>query len=118
MGNHQPQKATVRRPGGSERRRFLQIASQISATIGTEFFGSLVKRLADALDADFVYVGEFVGGHVERVRTLAGYLDHVQQRGFEYPLPGSLVVEIAIGHPCVYPSGVQESFPSPARRVT
>ena len=112
MGNHQPQKATVRRPGGSERRRFLQIASQISATIGTEFFGSLVKRLADALDADFVYVGEFVGGHVERVRTLAGYLDHVQQRGFEYPLPGSLVVEIAIGHPCVYPSGVQESFPS------
>ena len=112
MGNQQPQKATARRPGGSERRRFQQIASQISATIGTEFFDSLVKRLADALDADFVYIGEFVGGHVERVRTLAGYLDHAQQRRFDYPLPGSLVVEIAIGHPCVYPSGVQESFPS------
>ena len=113
MGNHhQPQKATARRPGGSERRRFLQIAKQISATIGTEFFASLVKRLAEALDADCVYVGEFVGGQVERVKTLAAFLDHEHERRFEYPLAGSVAVEIAIGKPSIHPSGVQELFPA------
>lgn len=113
MGNHhQAQKAATRRPGGSERRRFLQIARQISATIGTEFFASLVKRLADALDADCVYVGEFLGGHIERVRTLAAYLDHEHERHFEYPLAGSAAAEIAIGNPSIHPSGVQELFPT------
>jgi len=113
MGNHhQPQRAAERRPAGNERRRFLQIASQVSATIGAEFFGSLVQRLADALDADCVYIGEFVGGHVERVRTLAAYLDHGQERHFEYHLVGSPSVEIALGNACVHPSGVQELFPS------
>jgi len=113
MGNHhQPQKATTRRPGGSEHRRFLHIASQISASIGTEFFASLVKQLADAMDADCVYLGEFVGGHVERVRTLAVFLDHEHGRRFEYPLAGSIAVEIALGKPSIHPSGVQELFPA------
>jgi PAS domain S-box-containing protein len=113
MGNHhQPQKAAARKTGGNERRRFLQIAGRISATIGTEFFGSMVRRLAEALDADCVYVGEFVGGRVERVKSLASCLDQERERRFEYPLAGSIAVEIALGNPAIYPSGVQDLFPS------
>jgi PAS domain S-box-containing protein len=111
MNSQQPGKATRKRVG-SERRRFLRIASQISSTIGTEFFRSLVKRLAEALGADCVYVGEFAGGPIARVRTLAACVDHDRERSFEFPLPGSMSEEIAMGNSSVYPSGVQELFPS------
>ena len=111
MDSQQPGKATRKRVG-SERRRFLRIASQISATIGIEFFRSLVKRLAEALDSDCVYVGEFVDGPIERVRTLAACVDLDSERSFEYPLLGSMPEEIAMGNSSVYPSGVQELFPS------
>src|SRR5690242_16261386 len=111
MNSQQSGKATRKRVG-SERRRFLRIASQISATIGTVFFRSLVKRLTEALGADCVYIGEFVGGPIERVRTLAACVNYDQERSFEYPLAGSMSEEIAMGNSSVYPSGVQELFPS------
>jgi len=72
----------------------------------------MVRRLAEALDADCVYVGEFVGGRVERVKSLASCLDQERERRFEYPLAGSIAVEIALGNPAIYPSGVQDLFPS------
>jgi len=109
--SYHPQKATRKSPG-SERRRFLQIAGQVSAVIGTEFFRSLVKKLADELDADCVYIGEFVGGQVERVRTLVAYVDHQREADFAFALAGSSCMEVATGNPCVYPSGAQDLFPS------
>ena len=45
-----------------DKRRVLQIAHQVSATIGNDFFRVMSKHLAQALDADYVLVGEFVGG--------------------------------------------------------
>ena len=112
MNSHYHPQRIERRSGGSERRRFLQIASQISATIGTEFFRSAAKRLADALDADCVCIGEFAGGHVERVKTVAAFVDHARERSFEYPLAGSASADVAIGNPCVCPSDAQDLFPS------
>lgn len=112
MASHPQPKKTTRKPGASELRRFQRVSSQISATIGAEFFLSLVKRLAEALDADCVYVGEFVGGQMERVRTLAACMDHDGERRFEYPLVGSMSVEIAMGNSSVHPSGAQDLFPS------
>ena len=113
MGNSSshPQKVARKSPG-RERRRFLQIAAQVSAVIGAEFFRSLVERLADELDADCVYIGEFVGGQVERVTTLAAYLDHQREADFAFTLAGSSCMEVATGIPCVYPSGAQDRFPS------
>jgi hypothetical protein len=113
MGNSSshPQKEARKSPA-RERRRFLQIAAQVSAVIGTEFFRSLVERLADELDADCVYIGEFVGGQVERVTTLAAYLDHQRETDFAFTLAGSSCMEVATGIPCVYPSGAQDRFPS------
>jgi hypothetical protein len=54
-----------------------EIARQVSAMIGEEFFDSLAKNLSQVLHADCIYLGHFVGGQVERVGTLAAYLDNV-----------------------------------------
>ena len=58
-----------------------------AATTGEEFFNSLVKSLAEALQTQYAFVSKFVEGTLPRVRTLAfwkgdGFLDN-----FEYDLP-------------------------------
>jgi two-component system, cell cycle sensor histidine kinase and response regulator CckA len=105
-------KAVVRGTGGVERRRYQQIARQVSATIGADFFLGLAKQLGQALEADCLYVGEFVGGHVERVRTLAACVDRERMEVFEFPLAGTPDSEVAIGNPCIFSSGLRELFPS------
>ena len=93
-------------------RSVLQIARQVSATIGTEFFRSMVQHLSEALDADCVYIGEFVGGPEERIRTLAASVGGRSDCSFEYPLAGSAAAEIALDKPCLCRSGVQKRFPA------
>jgi hypothetical protein len=56
---------------GGEQPRFRTIASRVSESIGAEFFSMLVNELRQALDAECVYIGEFVGGKTERVETVA-----------------------------------------------
>ena len=68
----------------------------VSAAIGGEFFRSVVEHLAEVLQADCVYIGEFLGGHVERVKTLAASLDH-RPVSFEYELAGSAAAPAALG---------------------
>jgi PAS domain S-box-containing protein len=106
------QQMVVNRKGGRERRPFLQIARKISATIGIEFFDELVKQLAKALDADCVYIGEFLGRRVEALRTLAVCVDRERSENFEFSLAGTPDAQVAIGNPCIYSSAVQEIFPS------
>ena len=55
----------------SEQQDFRKIARQVLEMIGTEFFSMLVKQLAGVLDAECVYMGEFLGRKTDRVRTLA-----------------------------------------------
>ena len=90
----------------------LQIARHVSATIGAEFFRSMVQHLSEALAADCVYLGEFVGGPVERVRTLAACVDGQSDRSFEYPLAGSAAADVAFDKPCLCRTGAQEKFPA------
>jgi hypothetical protein len=59
------------RHAGGEEQEFLKIARHVSETIGAEFFSVLVDRLAGALSAKCVYIGEFARGNTDRVRTLA-----------------------------------------------
>lgn len=96
--------------GARKTKSVLQIARHVSATIGTEFFRSMVQHLSEALAADCVYLGEFVGGPVERVRTLAACVDGQPDRSFEYPLAGSAAADIALDKPCLCRTGAQERF--------
>ena len=59
----------ARRPEKAARKSISEIACQVSATIGGEFFESLAVNLGESLSADCPYIGEFVGGQVECVRV-------------------------------------------------
>ena len=112
MSNGYRQAKVTRRPDRSERSRFLHIAREVSDRIGTEFFRSMVMQLADPLLADCVYIGEFVGGQFERVKTIAAYLDRQREADFDFQLAGSPAAEVAIGHTCIYADRLQQRFPS------
>ena len=101
----------IHRSRGAIDRCVLQVASQVSAAIGGEFFRSVVEHLAEVLKADCVYIGEFLGGHVERVKTLAACLDH-RPVSFEYELAGSASAQAALGKPCICRAQAQKRFPA------
>lgn len=98
-------------PAAGEQQDFRKIARQVLEMIGTEFFSMLVKQLAGVLNAECVYIGEFVGGKTDRVRTLAACVGGGRMEAFEFPLAGSPDAEVARGSPCMYARGVRETFP-------
>jgi hypothetical protein len=89
----------------------LQIARQVSATIGNDFFRAMAKHLAQALAADCVFVGEFVGGQVERVKRLAVFAG-AEPDDFEFELAGSAAAEIALGKAILCRTDARRRFPS------
>ena len=89
----------------------LTIARQVSEKIGTEFFSVLVHQLGEVLGAECVYIGEFLEGRVNRVRTLAV---QVKGRGlelFEFPLSGTPDEEVTKGNPCTCTADVLQAYP-------
>jgi two-component system, cell cycle sensor histidine kinase and response regulator CckA len=107
--NAQRQRAVHHKRGALDS-RVLQIASRVGATLGTQFFASVAEHLAKVLEADCVYLGEFRGGQMERVKTLAAYRDDCPT-SFEYALAGSASVPAALGKPCLCRAHAQERFP-------
>jgi len=97
----------------SRRLNIAEITRQISATIGAEFFESLVRNIGHSLNADCVYIGEFVGGQVERVRKLASFGKGLGSDG-DYALAGSAITQIALGEPLCCTRAAQKRFPSDA----
>ena len=87
-----------------------QISSHVSATIGTEFFESLVTNLSKTLNADCVYLGEFVGGQAERIRTLAASPKGIADAGSDYPLAGSVAAQAVTGETWSCTRGVLRKF--------
>ena len=95
---------------GEEDRNVLQIARRVAATIGVDFFHAIAKHLAKALSADCVLIGEFVGGRMERVRTLGASLDG-HPTSFECELAGSAAAAVVSGKPCMCRSAAASRFP-------
>jgi PAS domain S-box-containing protein len=104
-------KRAIRAHRGATDRVVLQIASRVSAAMGSEFFRSVTEHLSEALRADGVYIGEFLGGQLERVKTLAAVVDRATD-SFEYELAGSASAQAALGKPCICRSHAQKHFPS------
>ena len=82
-----------------------------AAATGAEFFNSLVKSLAEALQMKYAFVSKFVEDNHARVRTLAfwkgdGFLDN-----FEYDLPHTPCERVLAGEVCLFPEKVQDLFP-------
>ena len=107
--------STITRPPNSGKpkpRSAAQIASQVSAAIGEEFFASLVANLGEGLNADCVYLGEFVGGQAERVRTLASFVNNAPNCDADYVLAGSVAALVATGETWSRTRGALKRFPS------
>jgi signal transduction histidine kinase len=70
-------------------RRVLEIATQLSGTLGADFFQSVVTHLANTFEADCAYVAEVAGTPRDRIRTVAVYRGGRVSAGFEQALLGT-----------------------------
>jgi formate hydrogenlyase transcriptional activator len=87
-----------------------EYAEAVSGKTGEAFFRSLVRHLAHALHADYVFVGALQPDG-ERITMLAAYGPNGEAEAIEHALaetPCALVVQRQV---CSYPSGVRKLFP-------
>lgn len=82
-----------------------------AAVTGVDFFPSLVKSLAEALQAQYAFVSKFVEGTRTRVRTLAFWKGDGFLENFEYDLPHTPCERVLAGEVCLFPEKVQNLFP-------
>ena len=82
-----------------------------ASAVGEEFFHSLVKNLAEALQVRHAFMSEIVGGPRARVRTLAFWNGERFLDNFEYDLPHTPCERVLEGEICLFAEKVQEKFP-------
>jgi formate hydrogenlyase transcriptional activator len=83
---------------------------------GQEFFHSLVRHLAEAIDVRYAVVAEFPKAP-PHVRTLAFWERDRVVANFEYDFTGTPCAEIVRGGLVHYPSGISKLFPRAAPLV-
>ncbi len=88
-----------------------------ATAIGDDFFRSLVRNLAAALQVRHAFVAEFAGSD-SRVRTLAFWSDGAFLDRVEFDLPGTPCEQVLCGQSQHYPEGVQQLFPRDAALTT
>src|SRR5215469_14968592 len=86
-------------------------ARDVSATIGADFFHSLVKHLANALSPYCIYIGE-LNKLSTHCRTLEVYVDGNHSPNFEFELAGTAAGEALCMGPRAHAAAVQSAFPS------
>ncbi len=89
-----------------------QIAEGVPAATGPAFFRSLVEHLARTLEVEHAFVGEFVAGRDDRIRTLAFYADGRFLENIEYDVTGTPCETVVGRSPCTYAQGVRARFPN------
>jgi formate hydrogenlyase transcriptional activator len=87
----------------------LMVEGTVRAT-GEEFFQSLVKHLAAAIDAQYAFVAEFAGVPT-RVRTVAFWMKEHIGENMEWDLAGTPCEDVVRGRLCHHPAGVAHMFP-------
>jgi len=107
----EPPEAARRGRPAAERGEILRVIAEGTAwATGTEFFRSLVRCLATALDTTCAFVTEFTQGNTI-VRPLAFWSGGQLIEAGEYPLAGSPCESVLNGEIAAFPSNVSERFP-------
>jgi PAS domain S-box-containing protein len=86
------------------------IVEGTARSTGDEFFKSLVRHLADAIDVHHAFVAEFAGAR-SRARTLAYCSNGKIQDNIEWDLAGTPCEDVVAGTLCHHPARVAEKFP-------
>jgi formate hydrogenlyase transcriptional activator len=88
------------------------IVEGTAQSTGAEFFQTLVRHLAQAVDVHYAFVAEFASpGTRTRARTIAFWSRDDIAENFEWTLAGTPCEEVVDGKLCHHPSAVRESFP-------
>src|SRR5215217_6782961 len=85
------------------------IVEGTAPTVGEEFFRSLVRHMAAALDTGYALVAEFAGEM--RARTLAYCKPDGIAPNVEWSLVGTPCEDVVRGSLCHHPTGVMRKFP-------
>lgn len=94
-----------------QRRRVLQVAKGLSATLGSDFFRSVVKHLGAAFHADCVYLAELGGKPANRFTTLAVFRRRHKQENFEQTLAGTAADQVVLDGSFARTKDVRRIFP-------
>jgi len=89
-----------------------------SAVTGGEFFCSLVRHLATALQARYAFVAQCSGPGNSRARTLAFWMGDRFVDNVEYEVATAPCASVLDGSICCYPTGLQALFPDDLDLVT
>ncbi len=87
------------------------ITEGTAGSTGDEFFRSLVKHLADALQVRYSFVAECTDETKKRVRMLAFWQGEDFGNNIEFPLAGTPCQAVIQGKECFYPERLQMLFP-------
>ncbi|HYY24144.1 MAG TPA: sigma 54-interacting transcriptional regulator, partial [Candidatus Udaeobacter sp.] len=88
-----------------------------AAVTGNDFFRSLVRYLARALQVRYSFVAECTDANKKNVRTLAFWTGEGFHDGIGFPLRGTPCEKVVDGEVCYYPTGLQSLFPEDAGLV-
>jgi PAS domain S-box-containing protein len=92
-------------------RALLRLAQGTRDMVGESFFELLVADLASALRVECAFIGLRVTNAQNRIHTIAAHLRGHTIDDFEYVSGGSPCAHALEGQICVFPSGIQASFP-------
>ena len=87
------------------------IVEGTASETGEQFFRACVRYLAQALQAKYALVGEFVDSTKQAARSLAVWADGDWGDLVTYELAGSPCGKVLAGMPCYFPNDVQALFP-------
>ena len=87
------------------------IAEGTASVTGADFFRSLVRHLASALQVRYAFVAECIDRSETRVRTLQFWSGEDFGSGFEYNVHGTPCERVLEGTVCYHSQDVQALFP-------
>ena len=93
------------------------ITEGTAGSTGDEFFRSLVKHLAHALQVRYSFVAECTDETKKNVRMLAFWQGEDFGNNIEFPLAGTPCQAVIQGNACSYPERLQMLFPEDAGLV-
>jgi formate hydrogenlyase transcriptional activator len=101
--------------GGAERRQFEEtlrvITEGTAAVTGSDFFRSLVRHLAQALQVRYAFLAECTNQAKTAVQTLAFWTGKEFDADITFPLAGTPCEKVIGGEMCCYPEHLQSLFP-------
>lgn len=89
----------------------IEVAKSVTPRNEGQLLHSLVKQLAYALDADYVFIGEQTDMNADRIRSLAIFGEDQILQNFEYDLADTPCEGVVGKRLCCHPRDVRQLFP-------